>query len=134
VAAERKIDFILDGSKEIFLKGDRIKLKQLFSNLIDNAIKDTPAGGKLSLSSQSENDRVKTILQDTGIGIPEDDLPHIFDRFYRVDKSRSRQSGGIGLGLSICQWIVKAHQGSIEVKSQLNQGTAFTVILPTDLT
>jgi signal transduction histidine kinase len=114
--------------------GDNIKLKQLFSNLIDNAIKYTPNEGEIGLSIQPETDRVKIILKDTGVGIPSDDLPYLFDRFYRVDKSRSRQSGGTGLGLSICQWIVKAHQGTIKVESHLHQGTTITVIFPTQLT
>ena len=133
VAVQKNINFTLERKEEILIKGDRIKLTQLFSNVLGNAIKYTPCGGEISLAILNENDQVKTILKDTGVGIPCDDLPYIFDRFYRAEKSRSRLSGGTGLGLSICQWIAKAHQGSIQVKSKLYQGTTFTVILPTKL-
>ena len=134
VAAQKKINFTFNGSEGIFVKGDEIKLKQLFSNLIDNAVKYTRSGGNINLFIQPGIDQAKIILEDTGIGISPDDLPHILDRFYRVEKSRSRQSGGAGLGLSICQWIVKAHQGTIKVKSQLHKGTTISVTLPTQLT
>ena len=130
VAAQKKINFTFECSEEVKVNGDSLKLKQLFSNLIDNAIKYTPNGGEIHLSTKRENGGVKITLKDSGIGIPGDDLPRIFDRFYRVDKSRARLSGGVGLGLSICQWIVKAHQGTIEVKSQLSHGTTVTVTLP----
>jgi signal transduction histidine kinase len=95
-----------------------------------DAIKYTPDGGNISLIVQPGKDQITVVLKDTGIGIPRDDLPHIFDRFYRVDTSRSRLSGGVGLGLSICQWIVKAHHGTIDVKSPPHQGTTFVVTLP----
>lgn len=134
VAIQKKISFTFSAPEEILINGDSIKLKQLFSNLIDNAIKYTPDGGTISLIVQPGKDQVAVVLKDTGIGIPSDDLPHIFDRFYRVDTSRSRLSGGVGLGLSICQWIVKAHHGTIDVKSQFHQGTTFTVILPKEST
>ena len=133
VAGQKKISFTFSAAEEVLINGDRIKLKQLFSNLIDNAIKYTPDRGSISLIMQPGKDQVTVILKDTGIGIPSDDLPHIFDRFYRVDTSRSRLSGGIGLGLSICQWIVKAHQGTIEIKSMPQKGTTFTVTLPAKL-
>ena len=131
VVMQKKISFTLSAPEEVLINFDSIKLKQLFSNLIDNAIKYTPNGGNISLLVQPGKGQVTVVLKDTGIGIPSDDLPHIFDRFYRVDTSRSRLSGGVGLGLSICQWIVKAHHGTIDVKSQLHQGTTFTVTLPT---
>ena len=130
VAVQKKINFNFCAAGELFISGNSMKLKQLFSNLIDNAIKYTPDGGTISLSLQSEKECVKIILKDTGIGISSDDLPHIFDRFYRVDKSRSRLSGGVGLGLSICQRIVNVHHGTIDVKSMPQQGTTVTVILP----
>jgi heavy metal sensor kinase len=130
VAMQKKINFSFFTPEEVLINGDRIKLKQLFSNLIDNAIKYTPDGENISLIVQLGKDQVAVIIKDTGIGIPSDDLPHIFDRFYRVDTSRSRLSGGVGLGLSICHWIVKAHHGTIDVKSQPHQGTTFTVALP----
>lgn len=134
VAAQKEINSAFECSEELRINGDSLKLKQLFSNLIDNAIKYTPEGGEISLSSKRAYDGVKITLKDSGIGIPGDDLPRIFDRFYRVDKSRSRLSGGTGLGLSICQWIVKAHKGTIGVDSQPHQGTTFTVTLPTEIT
>jgi heavy metal sensor kinase len=133
VAGQKRITFTFECPEEVMVNGDRLKLQRLFSNLIDNAVKYTPHGGKISLSIQPEPARVTIILRNTGSGIPKDDLPHVFDRFYRVDKSRSRLSGGTGLGLSICQWIVKAHQGTIHLNSEPSQGTTVTVTLPTSL-
>jgi len=133
VAMQKKISFTFSAFEEVLINGDRIKLKQLFSNLIDNAIKYTPDGGNIGLTVQPGKCQATVVIKDTGIGIPTNDLHHIFDRFYRVDTSRSRLSGGVGLGLSICQWIVKAHQGTIDVKSTPQQGTTFTVILPATL-
>lgn len=113
--------------------GDRTRLRQLLLNLITNAIKYTPRGGKVDLSvTRREHDEVAIVVRDTGIGIAASDLPHIFDRFWRADRARSRASerGGFGLGLSISQWIVQAHGGTISVQSRLGRGTAFTVLLP----
>ncbi len=110
--------------------GDPDRLKQLFLNLVDNAIKYTPAGGEVVLSFQCQGSWVWVQVSDTGIGIPAEDLPRIFDRFYRVDKARSREQGGTGLGLSIVKWIVDAHGGQIDVESEVGKGTRFTVRLP----
>jgi|YNPNPStandDraft_1061719.scaffolds.fasta_scaffold17284_3 two-component system OmpR family sensor kinase len=110
--------------------GDADRLKQLFLNLLDNAIKYTPAGGQVTLSFERDGNWARVTVADTGIGIPARDLPHIFDRFYRVDKARSREKGGTGLGLAICKWIVEAHGGRIEVQSQVGKGSTFTVWLP----
>lgn len=112
------------------VSGDPDRLRQLFLNLVDNAVKYTPRGGRLSLSWGREDGWVRVDVSDTGVGIPGEDLPHIFDRFYRVDKARSRGQGGTGLGLSIAQWIAQAHGGRIEVESQVGRGTTFTVWLP----
>jgi two-component system phosphate regulon sensor histidine kinase PhoR len=105
-------------------------LKQVLINLIDNAIKYTPAGGRITILSQASNGLAQTSITDTGIGIPETDLPLIFDRFYRVDKARSRPAGGTGLGLSIVKFIVEALGGRIWVESKVNAGTTFTFTLP----
>ncbi len=110
--------------------GDPDRLKQLFTNLVDNAIKYTPSGGEVKLSLDRDTQWVRVMVTDTGAGIPEQDLPRIFDRFYRVDKARSREEGGTGLGLSIVKWIVDAHDGCIDVKSEVGKGTTFTVSLP----
>jgi two-component system OmpR family sensor kinase len=110
--------------------GDPDRLKQLFINLVDNAIKYTPSGGEVTLSLERDTEWVRVSVADTGAGIPEQDLPKIFDRFYRVDRARSREKGGTGLGLSIVKWIVDAHHGKIDVKSKLGKGTTFTVWLP----
>ncbi|WP_394219843.1 HAMP domain-containing sensor histidine kinase [Thermoanaerobacter kivui] len=114
-----------------YIRGDQTRIIQLFYNLIDNAIKYTPAGGKVEISVENAGKFIKTSIKDTGIGIPEEHLPHIFERFYRVDKARTRKSGGSGLGLSICQWIVNAHGGKIEVESCEGKGATFVVWLPT---
>jgi signal transduction histidine kinase len=112
--------------------GDRTRLRQLFLNLITNAIKYTPRGGEVELMLSANEEEATFTVRDTGIGIAAIDLPNIFDRFYRADRVRSRQSerGGFGLGLSISQWIAQAHGGSLSVQSRLHRGSTFTVTLP----
>jgi two-component system phosphate regulon sensor histidine kinase PhoR len=99
-------------------------------NILHNAIKYTQPGGEIRISLEEEGDWAVVSVADTGIGISEQDLPFIFNRFFRVDKARSRQMGGTGLGLSICKFIVDAHRGEIEVKSELGAGSCFRVRLP----
>jgi heavy metal sensor kinase len=129
LAEQKQIQLTLDPLREIFVMGDKMRLQQLFSNLIDNAIKYTPKGSvQVSLDKEGETAVIK--VRDTGIGIPEGERERIFKRFYRVDKSRSRETGGVGLGLSIAEWIAHAHHGNIEVESELTRGSTFTVSLP----
>jgi signal transduction histidine kinase len=110
--------------------GDRMMLQQAFSNLIDNALKYTPRGGVVALEMENSPPWVAVRIRDTGEGIPEKDLPHVFERFYRVDKSRSRYTGGSGLGLSITRRIVELHGGRIGIQSEPGHGTTVTVSLP----
>jgi two-component system phosphate regulon sensor histidine kinase PhoR len=112
-----------------FIKADPFKMEQMFINIIDNAIKYTEKGS-IKIAVNQENNAIKIVIEDTGIGIPEDHMPRIFERFYVVDKSRSRKIGGTGLGLSIVKHIVEAHRGTVTVKSEVNKGTTFTIILP----
>jgi heavy metal sensor kinase len=119
-----------DASSSVTLNGDDELLKRMLLNLLDNAVKYTPAGGEIIVALSSENGNARIVVTDTGIGIPAEDQPRIFDRFYRVDKARSRALGGAGLGLSIARWIVEAHGGSLSVESALGRGSAFTVELP----
>ena len=114
----------------IVLNGDKELLNRTVLNLLDNAVKYTPSGGEVSIALARQNGNALIVVRDTGIGIPQVDQPHIFDRFYRVDKARSRALGGAGLGLSIVQWIVDAHEGRIKVQSTPGKGTTFTVELP----
>ena len=131
VLAEQKgISFTLGENEHADVLGDRTRLQQLFTNLIDNAIKFTPSGGHVDMSLKKDRGFAMVSIRDTGIGIPEGESEHIFERFYRVDKSRARESGGTGLGLSICQWIAKAHQGKIDLESELGKGSHFIVSLP----
>ncbi len=131
VLAERKnIEVGLTRLDNATVNGDALRLRQLMLNLVDNAIKYTPEGGKVTLSLARTNGSAYFAVEDTGIGIPEKDLSRIFDRFYRVDKSRSRQTDGLGLGLSISKWIAEAHGGSLLVESVVGKGTKFTVVLP----
>jgi len=111
---------------------DRSRIRQLLLNLVTNAIKYTPSGGKVSIGLVDQGDTVVLVVGDNGIGIPAADLPHIFDRFYRVDAARSRtgERPGAGLGLAITKWIAEAHGGTITVQSRPGRGTAFTVSLP----
>ena len=130
VLAEQKgIVLDLHVSEETTVVGDKIRLQQLFTNLIDNAIKYT-SKGSIHVTFEKDKEEILVKVQDTGIGIPAEEQGKIFKRFYRVDKSRSRESGGVGLGLSIAEWIVRAHEGRIEVESELNKGSTFTVYLP----
>ncbi|MBI5213565.1 MAG: HAMP domain-containing protein [Nitrospirae bacterium] len=110
--------------------GDHKRLSQVFLNLLDNAIKYTPEGGSITASIVSKEKVVQVDISDTGIGIPEKDLPRIFERFYRVDKARSRELGGTGLGLSIVKHIVQAHNGQVWVQSTLGQGSTFSFTIP----
>ncbi|HEY3414820.1 MAG TPA: ATP-binding protein [Armatimonadota bacterium] len=110
--------------------GCQDELVRVFANLIENAIRYTPADGTITASAQAERDIVRVTVSDTGSGIPAEHLPHLGERFYRVDPSRTRPSGGSGLGLSICKGIVEAHGGSIAFESAVGQGTKVTVTLP----
>ncbi|WP_027882628.1 sensor histidine kinase [Meiothermus rufus] len=116
----------------VWVRGDRDYLKQLVLNLLENALKYTPAGGWVRLELKQQGDRVLFQVQDSGIGIAPEDLPFVFDRFYRADKARRRDPGGSGLGLSIARWIVEQHRGSIQIQSQPAQGTTVRVVLPAE--
>jgi two-component system phosphate regulon sensor histidine kinase PhoR len=105
-------------------------ISQILSNLLDNAIKYTPAGGKITLGAKAIDGFIELYVRDTGIGIPAEDLPRLFERFYRVDKARSRELGGTGLGLSIVKHLVAAQNGTIRVESGVNQGSTFFFTLP----
>ena len=115
---------------QIFIMGDKTKLYQLFFNLIDNAIKYTPEKGSIYISVKEEQNYAVIEIKDNGIGIPAEDLPHIFRRFYRVHKDRSKKMGGNGLGLAISKLITEIHNGEISVRSQVGEGTSFTIKLP----
>jgi signal transduction histidine kinase len=117
---------------DVVVMGDRTRLRQLFLNLVTNAIKYTPAGGKVELGVGRHPENVTFAVRDTGIGISAADFPHIFERFWRADRVRSRMSerGGFGLGLAISQWIAQAHGGTLTASSRLGRGSLFTVTLP----
>jgi two-component system phosphate regulon sensor histidine kinase PhoR len=119
-----------DGSAEVTAWADEEAVRQILDNLVDNALKYTPAGGCIRVRWQAEEGQVSLEVEDTGIGIPEQDLPRIFERFYRVDKARARELGGTGLGLSIVKHLVQAMHGSVRAASRVGEGTTFTVRLP----
>jgi heavy metal sensor kinase len=131
VVAGEKVKLKLGEMDQIQIVGDRDRIKQVLLNLVGNAIQYTPQDGQVTLALQRTEKYAQIIVSDTGRGISEEDLPHIFDRFYRGEKSRKRdRNTGFGLGLSISNWIVKNHNGRIEVTSQENRGTTFCVNLP----
>jgi two-component system sensor histidine kinase CiaH len=128
-AAQKKIKLI-DNSKSLTVKGDLASLTELVSIFIDNAIKYSPAGSKINLNSHRDHRNIVISVKDAGQGIDSHALPHIFDRFYRAEDSRSKQTGGYGLGLAIARKIAEAHDGYIEVKSQPGVGSTFSLHLP----
>lgn len=131
LARQNGIALVCPAPEEIVtIDGDRGTLRRLFFILLDNAVKYTPSGGHIHVNIKSQLERVTVEFRDSGVGISEQDLPHIFERFYRSDKSRSRDSGGAGLGLSLAKWIVDAHGGLIEVESAPDSGSTFRVSLP----
>ena len=112
------------------VKADANLLRQAIDNLLSNACRYTPAGGTISARLNFDNDKVSIEVEDTGIGISPQSLPHIFERFYRVNQTRTKVKGSFGLGLNITQQIIQAHAGQIKVTSQVDQGTTFQIILP----
>ncbi len=127
-----KAGIALDGQVQARLRveANHDQIEQVLVNLVDNAIKYTSGGGQVRLTAERLPDRVAVHVADTGIGIQEKDLPRIFERFYRVDKARSRRSGGTGLGLSIVKHIVESHGGQVTVDSEFNHGSTFTFTIP----
>jgi heavy metal sensor kinase len=131
LAQQKEITLVckaMDGIAPI--SGDRGALRRLVFILLDNAVKYTPPGGQIEVGIEQNPEKVTVEVRDSGVGISEHDLPHIFERFYRSDKSRSRDSGGAGLGLSLAKWIVDAHGGGIAVESAAESGSRFRVTLP----
>ena len=127
---EKGLTCQLGQTQDLVIKGDQARLRELFMNLLDNAIRYTPSPGTVSISLRREGQMAVVAVTDTGVGIPAEDIPFIFERFYRVDRSRSRAEGGTGLGLAICRYIAAAHGGKIEVESQVGVGSTFSVWLP----
>ena len=129
LAEDRPIKIFATSTKPVECFGDEQLIRHLLLNLSDNALKYTREG-KIEFNLKHLRDQIEIRISDTGIGIPQEDLPHIFARFYRVDKARTRREGGSGLGLAICQWIVHAHGGIIHVESEVGKGTSVHISLP----
>ena len=116
--------------EQVEVRGDPDRLRQLGLNLVDNALRYTGPGGAVTLDVLRRGDEALFRVRDTGVGIPAEHLPRIFDRFYRVDGNRAREAGGTGLGLAISRWIAEAHGGRIEAESEVGVGSTFIVVLP----
>lgn len=127
---QKNIAISLPGQKQVVIEGEKDRIRQIVVNLVSNAIAYTPQHGKISVNLFEHDEQIDLIVSDTGIGIPKKDLPRIFERFYRVDKARTRHSGGTGLGLAIVKHLVESHHGHIQVDSIENVGTTFIVTLP----
>lgn len=130
IARIKNINLKYDFEQIPAFAGDENKIKQLAVILLDNAFKHTPDGGTVCIELHKKSSHAEIIVSDTGEGIPKEHLDKVFERFYRIDKARSRTQGGTGLGLSIAEWITKSHNGTIKVSSELGKGTIFTVLLP----
>ncbi|WP_435858395.1 sensor histidine kinase [Streptomyces milbemycinicus] len=117
-------------NEAILVMADPVRARQMVGNLVSNAIRHTPAGGSVTLSARADPETVVIDVADTGIGISADELPHVFDRFWRAEKSRDRQSGGSGLGLAIVRRLTEAHRGTVTAVSAPNVGSTFTLRLP----
>ncbi|MCA9988848.1 MAG: hypothetical protein KDE59_31295, partial [Anaerolineales bacterium] len=124
------LSLVIPEKLNLTIPGDAASLRRLFSNLIENGLKYTPAGGHINVTVNRLWQEVTVTIADTGPGIAPEHLPHLFERFYRPDEARSRDRGGFGLGLAIARAIVEAHNGRIEVESELGQGTRLIVYLP----
>ncbi len=133
-AARRKnitLSWKRSGSATLYtVLGDETQLTSMFSNLVENAVKYTPPGGRVEVIGESDEGEIVVRISDTGIGIPAENLARIFERFYRVDKARSKETGGTGLGLSIVRHVAENHGGHVTVESTLGEGSTFTVRLP----
>ena len=116
--------------RPLWVQGDSVALERLFLVLLDNAVKYTPDGGRIEVNLNSEDGFAVAAICDTGIGVSSEDLPHIFERFYRADRARTRDSGGSGLGLAIGSWVAQVHGGEIRVQSEPSRGSCFEVRLP----
>src|SRR5262249_17431633 len=128
LAEERGIRLAAEVANPATIAGDPSRIRQLVTNLVDNAIRFTEPGGSVTVGVEGVADRAILRVADTGIGIPAEHLPHIFERFYQADAARA--SGGCGLGLSICRWIARAHGGTIEARNAPGRGTVFMVMVP----
>ena len=130
---EKKYELVRDYPiTSVWIEIDTDKMTQVIDNILNNAIKYSPDGGKITVSMKTTDDQMILSISDQGLGIPKEDLPKIFDRFYRVDKARSRAQGGTGLGLAIAKEIIKQHNGFIWAKSEYGKGSPFTIVLPYD--
>ena len=130
LAEDKRISVICDAPQRVLVDGNRAKLKQVVVNLLDNAIKYTPNGGSVRLKVAAQNGQAVLEVADTGMGIPPEALPHVFERFFRVERSRSREQGGAGLGLSIVKSICAAHGAAVELQSTTDQGSRFRIRFP----
>lgn len=130
---EKKYELVRDYPiTSVWIEIDTDKMTQVIDNILNNAIKYSPDGGKITVTMKTTDDQMILSISDQGLGIPKQDLPRIFDRFYRVDRARSRAQGGTGLGLAIAKEIIKQHKGFIWAKSEYDKGSTFTIVLPYD--
>ena len=130
IAEDKQIDLTSQSTKPVVIQGDAERIRQVLCNLLDNALKHTPTGGRIELSLHADQHTARLVVADTGVGIDPGALPHVFERFYRVDVARTRSSGGFGLGLPICRAIITAHGGTITINSRNGVGTEVEILLP----
>jgi signal transduction histidine kinase len=130
LAAARNIELECRSCEDVAVQGDEELLRRMMVNLLDNAIRYTPPGGRVSATIEAQGPDVRIRVADTGVGIAPDATGRVFERFYRADKVRNRQQGGFGLGLAIVKWIAESHHGAVDLTSQPGQGSTFTVRLP----
>jgi len=129
LASAKGLTLGCQGTQDVMFSGDPDLLRRLILNLLENAIHYTPSGGRVEANLEVDDAAFRIKVSDTGVGIPADDAPHVFERFYRVDSARSREQGGFGLGLSIVKWIAESHHGTVELTSRPGAGSTFTVLL-----
>jgi signal transduction histidine kinase len=130
LADMKHITVVTSVQPDVHVEGDKVRLHQALLNVLENAVKYTPEGGRVEVTMSTGPHQAVVIVSDNGPGIEPEHLPFIFDRFYRVDKARSQRVRGTGLGLAIAKWVVDAHDGSIRVASEPGRGTTFTIMLP----